>query len=600
MDRRHGSRYGGGGPRRDEPPRDGRTRSGEELRAALARLDRGPYPAYKELRGTWNLGAVTLFIDHVQGDPFAAPSRVRVRVPRAGQGALDPALDGDSRARRIALGDFLARRGAHAVERHARRGQGSGRSGEVRIDGPGQEVLERSACRVADEWAELRLSAGLPAAGRSILGREAAALLTETLPTIAWEALRLATAEELAAARRHLDTVEDARALRAQLAERGLVAFVADGAILPRVSGVSQRPLAGAVPFASPSELRVELQAPHAGAVTGLGVPEGLTVIVGGGFHGKSTLLSAIARGPYEHIPGDGRERVVSRADATVIRAEDGRRVAGVDISPFIGALPSGGSTARFSTENASGSTSQAANIVEAIEAGCRTLIMDEDTCATNFLIRDARMRRLVPSEREPITPFVDRVRDLRAGLGVSTILVLGGSGDYLGVADTVIWMDAYRPREVTARAHAIAAADGAPAPAAPQLFAAPPARIPDPTSVSAERRGRDRVRARGTEEIAFGGEEIDLRAVEQIVAPSQTRAIGDLLAYAAARGILDGRRTIAETLAALDTALDRAGLDLLAERPDEHPGDLARPRMLEVAAALNRLRTLRVTTNDE
>lgn len=587
--------------RRGGGPRGGRERTGEELRALLARLDRGPYPGYRELRGPWQLGVVTLSIDHVQGDPFAAPSRVRVRLPRTGQGALDPALDGASRVRRVALADFLARRGARAVERHARRGHGSGKSGLVQIDGPGQEVLERSACRVTDEWVELRLSAGLPAAGRSILGHEATTLLLTTLPAIAWEALRL-DPDETGAARHHLDTVEDAAALRAQLRERGLVAFVADGAILPRASGVSQRPLAGAVPFASPPELRVTLRAPHAGAIDGMGVPGGLTVIVGGGFHGKSTLLAAIARGVYDHPPGDGRERVVARADAAVIRAEDGRRVEAVDISPFIGPLPSGGSTARFGTENASGSTSQAANIVEAIEAGCRVLLMDEDTCATNFLIRDARMRRLVPSAHEPITPFVDRVRELHERLGVSTLLVLGGSGDYLGVADTVIWMDAYHPREVTARARAIAregapregaqAGDGAGRP-----IVAPPARVPEPASVSAERRGRDRVRARGTEEIAFGDEEIDLRAVEQIVDPSQTRAIGGLLAHAVARGHLDGRRTVAELLAVLEAALDREGLDLLAERPGEHPGDLARPRMAEVAAALNRLRTLRVVT---
>lgn len=594
MNRRYGPRPGGS-PRRDEMPRDGRPRSAEELRAALVRLDRAPYPAYKELRGTWTLGAITLFIDHVQGDPFAAPSRVRVRVSRNGEGAPERALDGDSRARRVALADFLARRGGRAVARHARRGQGSGKSGEVGIDTPGHEVLERSACRVTDEWTELRLSAGLPAAGRSILGREAAELLLETLPMIAWEALRL-SADDAVAARKLIDTVEDAQALRSQLREQRLVAFVADGAILPRASGVSQRPLGGAVPFSSPPQLRVTLQVPHAGAVAGMGIPEGLTVIVGGGFHGKSTLLAAIARGPYDHIPGDGREQVVARADAVVIRAEDGRRVASVDISPFIGTLPAGGSTERFSTDNASGSTSQAANIVEAIEAGGRVLVMDEDTCATNFLIRDARMRRLVPAAHEPITPFVDRVRDLYTTLGVSTILVLGGSGDYLGVADTVIWMDAYRPHEVTAQAHAIAAEIGTSGESnAAHPFVAPPARIPDPTSINAERRGRDRVRARGTEEISFGQEEIDLRAVEQIVDPSQTRAIGGLLTHAVARGHLDGQRSLAAALAALDADLDQTGLDLLAERPGEHPGELARPRMLEVAAAINRLRTLRV-----
>jgi predicted ABC-class ATPase len=298
-------------------------------------------------------------------------------------------------------------------------------------------------------------------------------------------------------------------------------------------------------------------------------------------------------------VPGDGREHVVSRADALVIRAEDGRRVATVDISPYIGDLPSGASTARFSTDNASGSTSQAANIVEALEVGCRLLLMDEDTCATNFLIRDARMQRLVPPEHEPITPFVDRVRDLWTGLGVSTILVLGGSGDYLGLADTVLWMDAYAPHDVTARAHQVAAEVGpARQPERVAPLGLPPARVPDPGSISAERAGRTRVRARGTEEIAYGAEEIDLRAVEQIVDPSQTRAIGALLAHAVARGHFDGRRTVAEGLAHLDADLDRDGLDLLAPRPGEHPGDLARPRMLEVAAALNRLRSLRVAVD--
>ena len=385
--------------------------------------------------------------------------------------------------------------------------------------------------------------------------------------------------------------------MRAQLRERGLVAFVADGAILPRASGVSQRPLLGAIPFDSPPALRVTLAAPHAGPVPGMGLPEGLTVIVGGGYHGKSTLLAALARGVWNHLPGDGRERVVSRADATVIRAEDGRRVTEVDISPFIGTLPAGGSTARFSTDNASGSTSQAANIVEALEVGTRTLLMDEDTCATNFLIRDARMQRLVPREHEPITPFVDRVGSLWQDHRVSTVLVMGGSGDYLGVADTVIWMDAYHPREVTDRAHAIAAEalDGP----ARQLEATGPLgppvpRIPDPASINAERGGRTKVRARGTEEIAYGAEEIDLRAVEGLIDPSQTRAIGALLAHAVAHGYLDGRRTLAEVLTRLDADLDRAGLDLLAPRAGEHPGDLARPRMLEVAAALNRLRSLR------
>ncbi|HET8632303.1 MAG TPA: ABC-ATPase domain-containing protein [Thermomicrobiales bacterium] len=579
------------------PERGGRgavgVRLAADLEAQLARLDRRPYPAYKDLRGAYALGPLTLYIDHVQGDPYAAPSRLRVRLPR--QGALDPALDGDSRVRRVALADFLARHAAAALALARPDRQGSGHSGEVRIDAPGAEVLERSACRVADEWAELRLSVGLPAAGRTILGRAAATILLDTVPAVARRALRL-DAEAERAARRHLDTIEDAEALRAQLPGRRLVAFVADGAILPRASGVSQRPLAGAVPFASPPELRVTLAAPHAGEVSGLGVPEGLTVIVGGGFHGKSTLLNALARGVYDHPPDDGRAFAVARADAMVIRAEDGRQITGVDIAPFIHGLPSGADTTAFSTANASGSTSQAANIVEALEAGSRLLLMDEDTCATNFLIRDALMRRLVPAAREPITPYVDRVRELERVHGVSTVLVMGGSGAYLGLADTVIWMDAYHPRDATARARALAAAAGAePAPAAGPPLGPFPRRVPDPASMNPERGGRTRLRARDTDEITYGAEEIDLRAVEQLVDPSQTRAIAGLLAHAVARGHVDGRRTLAEALALLDADLDRGGLDILARSPGEHPGDLARPRMLEVAAAINRLRSLAV-----
>ena len=581
---------GGGHGRSSDGP--ARLHSADDLRDLLARIDRRPYPAYKDLRGGYRLGPVLLYVDHVQGDPFAAPSRLRVRVPRPP--ALDPALDGAHRGRRVALADFLARRAAPIVARLAGERHGSGHSGEVRIDAPGAEVLERSACLVADEWVELRLSVGLPAAGRTILGRAATDLLLDALPRIAQEAVHL-DAGGRAAAARHLDTVEDAQALRAQLRDHGLVAFVADGAILPRASGVSQRPLAGAVPFASPPELRVTLTAPHAGPLAGLGVREGLTLIVGGGYHGKSTLLAALARGVYDHLPGDGRECAVTRADAVVIRAEDGRRVTEVDISPFIGRLPSGGTTERFTTDNASGSTSQAANIVEALEAGSRLLLMDEDTCATNFMIRDERMRRLVPPEREPITPLVDRVHQLRDRHGVSTVLALGGSGEYLGLADTVIWMDAYRPREVTSRAHAIAAESGrASDPATLAPFGPPPPRVPDPATLSPERRGRARVRARGTEEIAYGEEEIDLRAVTQLVDDSQTRAIGLLLSHAVANSHLDGRRALADALALLEADLDRRGLDLLASHPGEHPGDLARPRMLEVAAAINRLRSLR------
>jgi predicted ABC-class ATPase len=428
-----------------------------------------------------------------------------------------------------------------------------------------------------------------------VLGREAEALLLGELPRIAEAALAPGPLAQGGEAERFVACVELQERIRAQLGALGLVAFVGEGAILPRESGASDRPLAagGAVAFASPPALRVEIA-----SVPGMGIPKGVTVITGGGYHGKSTLLRALERGVHPHVPGDGRERVVSAPDLVKIRAEDGRRVERVDISGFIGDLPGGRSTRGFSSELASGSTSQAANLVEALEMGASGLLLDEDTCAANFMARDARMQALVGREHEPITPFVDRVRELHERLGVSSVLVMGGSGECLDAADTVIRMREFRAEEVTAEARRVAAA----LPSARRrdpLSPLPPAtpRVPLAESFDASRGRREvHVAARGAHQLVYGHEAIDLRAVEQLVDASQTRAVGLAIHLAAAR-FMDGRATLREVVARLEALLDEAGLGALAPRgrPGEHPGNLARPRGLEIAAAINRLRTLRV-----
>jgi predicted ABC-class ATPase len=377
-------------------------------------------------------------------------------------------------------------------------------------------------------------------------------------------------------------------ALRAALAGRGLVGFVADGAVLPRRSGVDDRPLDGATPFGGPSSLRVTLTAPNAGEVSGLGVPEGVTLIVGGGYHGKSTLLRALEAGVYDHTPGDGREQVVTRPDAVKLRAEDGRAVIHDDVSAFVAHLPSGEPTDDFSTTNASGSTSQAASTVEAVEAGADVLLIDEDTSATNMMIRDARMQQLIATE--PLVPFVERVRPLHAEHGVSTVLVMGGSGDYLGVADTVIMMDAYRASDVTARAHEIAEA-GPSRTVEHTGFPAVTPRIVDPASLDPTAKGKRRVTARGRDRLTFGDDDIDLSAVEQIADRSQVAGIGRALALLG-DGVLDGTITLSDGLDLLDAELDRRGLEALLDGRSE---DIARPRRHEVAAALNRLRSMRL-----
>lgn len=570
-------------------------RTTQQLREHLHRLDNRSYSAYREIEAAYDAGDFTLHVDHVQSDPYAAPSRVRVVLPAATAGL--PAWALASRIRCIAAADFLNR---VLWERLgvARDTAGSGHSGELRTLRPGQQVLERASVAAGtDGQVVARMRAGLPARGRRILGRSAARLLTEILPAAVRAALRY-EALDAAAFRLHVETAEDAAALRRQLTRRGLVAFVADGARLPRRSGVDDRPLEGdVVPFRAPASLQVTLQAPHAGSVAGLGVPEGITLIAGGGYHGKSTLLRAMQAGVYDHIPGDGRERVVAVDTAVKVRAEDGRRVEGVDIGNFIGPLPGGQDTRCFRTDNASGSTSQAAAIVEALEVGATALLLDEDTSATNFMIRDARVQRLTPRKEEPITPFIDRARQLAADRGVSTVLVVGGSGDYFDVADTVIAMRAYVPRDVTAQAKRIV--HEMPAERNPEGGPWSPIRprVPLPASIDPSRGRRSvKIRTRSEDRVAFGTEEVELDAVEQIVEQAQTRAMAEALVWARGRAI-DGRRSMTAALAQVAAAVGERGLDIL--HPDE-VGEMAAFRIFELAAFLNRLRSLEVIAGEE
>lgn len=563
-----------------------------DLKKALIGLDGKGYRAYRDVKGEWEFQGYTLSVDHVQGDPFAVPSRLRVRIPSVL--AEIPWSCLESRTRVIGARALLARQFAAVAERRSRR-LGTGRSGEIRMVAPGQEVIEHTSVHIAKDGAvEARFSVGLPARGRRIMGPAAADLLCRVVPLCIEESL-LGAAVGKDALIQHSKTNEDADLLRDSLGEFGLVAFVADGARLARTSGIEDTPLTGpeSVPFESPPELRVQVELPHHGNLTGMGVPEGVTLIVGGGYHGKSTLLQALQWGVYNHRPGDGREFVVTQSGAVKIRAEDGRSVVGVDISPFISTLPGGRDTEFFSTPNASGSTSQAAAISESAEAGAHLLLIDEDTAATNFMIRDRRMQALVPREKEPITPLLDRVRQLYDELGISTVLVIGGSGDYLDVADTVIAMDEYLPRQATADARRIARTfpTGRSQESTGKLRA-PTSRIPLPRSLlPSEGDQLPRVKVPDRRRIYFGSETIDISAVEQVVSGSQARSVGAALLLAAHR-FVDGRSSLGEILDKVERLVATEGLDVLDARG---VGNLAAFRRFELAAALNRLRSLRV-----
>lgn len=595
-------------------------RSDRDLQRELERIDRRGYPAYKDVCGQYDFGDFVLSIDHVQGDPFASPSSMSVRVPN--EVLHIPAGLWDEAHRRTALEDVLLRRFSRALAACSMRAGGSGKSGVLATTRPGQEVLARSACEVRGGAVTLRFEAGLPAHGRTVDGRAAAKMLLDFVPECvertlfvddglldqAWAAVELA---------------DDQRAAREQMEASDLVAFVANGSILPRESGVSQRPLKSALAFEAPAEQRVVLDLPHRGKVAGMGIKRGVTLIVGGGYHGKSTLLRALQDGVYNHVAGDGRELVLTDSTAVKLRAEDGRAVSGVDISLFIRDLPDGRDTSRFSTVDASGSTSQAAATVEAYEAGARALLIDEDTSATNFMVRDALMEAVVAREFEPITPFVERVRDLWERAGVSSIIVAGSSGAYFSVADAVLQMDRYRVHDITAHARAVCMELEAPATPRAAGFALPAGNreiavapvAPGTDSARGDRGGHDdrggrgarggyggrgagrgpkpdriKVRTSGCEELQVGRGSADVRLVEQLVDPCQARALAQLVRMGAQAGILVQGKPVAKAVDELMALLDREGWRALAER-DYVACGLALPRPQELAAVLNRWR---------
>ncbi|HHI94240.1 MAG TPA: ATPase [Gammaproteobacteria bacterium] len=555
------------------------------LHHKLLALDGKGYKAYKAIAGTYTFPAFTLSIDHVQGDPFATPSRISVSVD-TGEAAFPDEL-WQTEVRRVALEDFLGRAIRQAIDRYVKGRRGSGGSGEFHIATSGQQVLVRNAVCVNADVIEARFTLGLPAQGRRAAGREAVAMLIDELPQVINAALYY---QNLNSKRvwQHVYSVEDQHTLRRWLQDAGLVAFVADGALLPRASGVDDRPMPeGALPFMAPEALAHTVTLPNAGEVRGLGIGHGVTLIVGGGFHGKSTLLHALERGVYNHIPGDGRERVATVENAVKVRAEDGRAVSRVNISPFIDHLPFGRDTVSFSTENASGSTSQAANIIEALECGTQLLLIDEDTSATNFMIRDKRMQALVADDKEPITPLIHRVRDLYEQQGVSSVIVMGGSGDYFDVADTVIMLDAYQPHDVTAQARALAR-PVTPGTAPGKTFDGPVSRRPGADVLNPARADREvKINTRGVNNLLYGEHDIDLSQVEQLIDIGQTRSIG-LMIYYFAQHYAATDNNLVKGLQQVMADAQQYGLDIFSPYK---VGDLALPRLHELAAAINRIR---------
>ena len=573
--------------------------SSRELQNQLRSIDHKSYPAYKALRGSYQFDGYQLNIDHVQGDPFAAPSHVSVFVPASV--AAFPEYAVKNELTRQALSDFLARQFAKQVNQYTFKAKGSGKSGLISVTQCGQEVLYRTACEVTNKGITARFAVGFPANGRTINARELEKILFEYLPVCVTQAFsyKNLNAKAVQAA---IELAEDQDYIRKQLDTMGLVAFVADHAVLPRESGISSKPMKNSVEFESPESLRVSMELPHKGTITGMGIPKGITLIVGGGYHGKSTLLTALELGVYNHIAGDGREYVITDESALKMRSEDGRFIKDVDISMFINDLPNKKDTRCFSTEDASGSTSQAAGIIEGMEAGSRVFLLDEDTSATNFMVRDAFMQRVVSPDKEPITPFLSRARALYEQAGISTILVAGSSGAFFHIADTVIQMDNYRPVDITEKAKALCASFPI-SEETPTLFSMPQShRIMTKDANGATRRRdyrtgavkkdepeRLKVKVMGRDGFALGKQNVDLRYIEQLIDTEQTAALGIMLKYAVEK-LIDGKRTLSDIAEYMITQMQKKGLSFFAEG-SYIPGGYAMPRPQEIYACLNRYR---------
>ena len=563
--------------------------SATELKQLLDRIDHRGYPAYKDTKGQYQFQGYIFSIDHVQGDPFASPSKVSVQVKGSTAGFPEELYKG--RHQRAALQDEMTRQFYHAIQKYAFRAKGSGKSGLISVSKCGQEVLERTACEINPKNGDvkLRFEVGFPANGRTINARELEKIVFGFLPECVEQSLFYKNCDKKRV-RSIIDLAEDQQYIRDELEKKDLIAFVANGAILPRESGVSDKPMKGAVRFQSPKEMEVTMKLPHKGEISGMGIRRGITLIVGGGYHGKSTLLKALELGVYNHIQGDGREYVITKDDAMKIRAEDGRSIKKTDISMFINDLPNGKDTRGFYTEDASGSTSQAANVIESMEAGASVMLIDEDTSATNFMIRDELMQRVIHRDMEPITPFIDRILELYQEYGISTVIVAGSSGAYFHIADTIIQMDHYEPKEITKLAKETAkdfpAMSGMENPAEKPVF------------VRCPRQGRgfkpnDRIKMKtmGKEMVQINRETIDLRYVEQLADTEQVSALGYCVRYAE-KHLFQGKDTIQNVVDKLEEKICREGLSSLCESTAS-VANLAMPRRQEIFACLNRYRGL-------
>ena len=571
----------------------------KEFYNLLTELDGQPYTEYQQLVGDFDFARYVIKCSAVDFDVEDAIEPVfTVRVPQTI--AELPEYLFDSPVRRTAMEDLLLRRMAGNIDRIANYDHNGVARRHIRISEPNQKILPRNALLLTKEYIEVRFVITMPIQhiivdGEpmvSIDGAMAQQIFFEDLPEIIGNSLLYCNID-IAAADEHVNNMEDADRLRQHLGASGSVCFVADGALVTRIDGQDAPDYERLSPVEIDETLVEEVEVPHGGAIRGLAIPNGLTLILGESNSGRVDIMDAIAQGIYNHVPGDGREHVVTVADAVNIRSEVGRSIQQVDISPFASSLADGGNPAAYSAKSAGSFTSQAASTVEALEAGARVLLFDEHSSSSTFLSSDTRVSSLLGESSR--NTMAARARQMVDELGISMI-VAGSSliAEFIPIADKVLKVENFCVSDITEQAKALDIVPSTPADGSVNLSSMlSRSRWAMPSSIDPSIGREDLViETEDADFLQFGRSIVDLDAIRQIADADQARAIGFVLYYAKLR-YMDEGYPLREILDLVDRDLSNEGLNTLVR---DVRGDLARPRRYEVAAALNRLPAFRVS----
>ena len=575
------------------------------LKAQIDSLKDQPYQAIQKINGVFQFPQYDFYFIRIQGSPGANPASIAAINCSIAASEI-PQSFFQSSCNRLALADFLIRRFNLAIAQFAKQNRGREGSGSFYTIELSQKMLERDSVLFSEKDIELRFIFSLPGkkSGRGQFDAEQAWIMFEQeLQNIVEYSLFYKNYDK--AARQLLEKYSEIQNTRQQiknfLAEKGCCVFINNGACLPRQSGVDDKPSSKdkTTRFQSPLSLQVNIPLADNKSIQGMVIREGVTCITGGGYHGKSTLLQAIQAGVYAHIPGDGREYIVTRDDAFFVSAEAGRSIKNVDISPFIGLLPNGISTQSFTTDNASGSTSQAANIVEAVQSGSGLLLFDEDSSACNFLIRDDLIKKVLGATADPIKPLYSSLRSFWQQKGISMIFVVGGLGAFLQKADLCLLMENYQCKDITVKVRKKLGKIIEDEDTALSFFADRKLSADNFDPVYINQRLQKKIVERikplrnAPRQLEYGMDLINLEALPQIAESAQVLSVGYcLLKIRAAMQTHESPEEISYCLDWLYQKLEKQGLSFL--QPD-YPGMLSMPRKYEVTAAINRIRSLKI-----